>query len=87
MLVTPESPRATRRHEGKIQRALRTADKETPETPGIQPASLLGSTARTARRSGTARASRPVATVAAAGAPEPTVEIIRGDKRNQEVVR
>jgi len=25
--------------------------------------------------------------VAAVGAPEPTVEIIRGDKRNQEVVR
>ena len=91
LLVTPEESEkltlgAT---EGKIQLALRNPlDKETPDTPGIQPASLLGSTgARPARRSGTARASRPVATVAAAAAAEPTVEIIRGDKRNQEVVR
>ena len=91
LLVTPEESEkltlgAT---EGKIQLALRNPlDKETPDTPGIQPASLLGSAgARPARRSGTARASRPVATVAAAAAAEPTVEIIRGDKRNQEVVR
>ena len=37
--------------EGKIQLALRNPlDKETPDTPGIQPASLLGSTvARPAR--------------------------------------
>lgn len=90
LLVTPEESEkltlgAT---EGKIQLALRNPlDKDTPETPGIQPASLLGSaSARPVRKSG-ARASRPVATVAAAGAPEPTVEIIRGDKRNQEVVR
>jgi len=90
LLVTPEEAEkltlgAT---EGKIQLALRNPlDKDTPETPGIQPASLLGSAgARPVRKSG-ARASRPVATVAAAAAPEPTVEIIRGDKRNQEVVR
>ncbi len=90
LLVTPEESEkltlgAT---EGKIQLALRNPlDKDTPETPGIQPASLLGSAgARPVRKSG-ARASRPVATVAAAAAPEPTVEIIRGDKRNQEVVR
>lgn len=91
LLVTPEESEkltlgAT---EGKIQLALRNPlDKDTPETPGIQPASLLGSAgARPVRKTGTARASRPVATVAAASAPEPTVEIIRGDKRNQEVVR
>ena len=91
LLVTPEESEkltlgAT---EGKIQLALRNPlDKDTPETPGIQPASLLGRAgARPVRRSGTARASRPVATVAAAAAPESTVEIIRGDKRNQEVVR
>jgi pilus assembly protein CpaB len=91
LLVTPEESEkltlgAT---EGKIQLALRNPlDKETPETPGIQPASLLGNTGtRPARRSGAGRTSRPVATVAAAAAPEPTVEIIRGDKRNQEVVR
>ena len=90
LLVTPEESEkltlgAT---EGKIQLALRNPlDKDTPETPGIQPASLLGSaSAKPVRKSG-ARASRPVATVAAVGAPEPTVEIIRGDKRNQEVVR
>ena len=74
----------------KIQLALRNPlDKETPETPGIKPAALLSNAAaRPARRSGSARASRPSATVAAAQpAPEPTVEIIRGDKRAQEVVR
>ena len=91
LLVTPEESEkltlgAT---EGKIQLALRNPlDKEQPETPGIQPASLLGRVAaRPARAGGNARASRPVATVAAAASPEPTVEIIRGDKRNQEVVR
>lgn len=91
LLVTPEESEkltlgAT---EGKIQLALRNPlDKDTPETPGIQPASLLGTrAARPAQKAGTARASRPVATVAAAAAPEPTVEIIRGDKRAQEVVR
>jgi pilus assembly protein CpaB len=92
LLVTPEESEkltlgAT---EGKIQLALRNPlDKETPETPGVKPAALLGSAAaRPARKSGSARASRPAATVAAAAvAPEPTVEIIRGDKRNQEVVR
>lgn len=89
LLVTPEESEkltlgAT---EGKIQLALRNPlDKDTPDTPGIQPASLLGTrAARPVRRTGT-RASRPVATVAAA-APEPTVEIIRGDKRAHEVVR
>lgn len=90
LLVTPEESEkltlgAT---EGKIQLALRNPlDKDTPETPGIQPASLLGTrAARPAHKAGT-RASRPVATVAAAAAPEPTVEIIRGDKRAHEVVR
>jgi Flp pilus assembly protein CpaB len=90
--VTPEeSERLTLgATEGKIQLALRNPlDKETPETPGIQPASLLGATKAAARRpaGSSARASRPVATVASAAQPEPTVEIIRGDKRAQEVVR
>jgi pilus assembly protein CpaB len=91
LLVTPEESEkltlgAT---EGKIQLALRNPlDKEMPETPGIQPASLLGG-ARAARKpaGNSARASRPVASVAAVAQPEPTVEIIRGDKRAQEVVR
>ncbi len=91
LLVTPEESEkltlgAT---EGKIQLALRNPlDKDMPETPGIQPASLLGG-ARAAKRpaGNSARASRPVASVAAVAQPEPTVEIIRGDKRAQEVVR
>jgi pilus assembly protein CpaB len=91
LLVTPEESEkltlgAT---EGKIQLALRNPlDKDTPETPGVQPALLLGTAKAQARKPGPGRTTRPVATVAAtAAAPEPTVEIIRGDKRNQEVVR
>jgi pilus assembly protein CpaB len=91
LLVTPEESEkltlgAT---EGKIQLALRNPlDKEQPETPGIQPASLLGrAAARPARAGGSARATRTVATVAAAASPEPSVEFIRCDKRIQEVVR
>lgn len=90
LLVTPEeSERLTLgATEGKIQLALRNPlDKSTPQTPGIKPAALLGTAVAkpVARASG--RSTRPVATVAAAPAPEPTVEMIRGDKRNQEVVR
>ena len=70
--------------EGKIQLALRNPlDPAAPATPGIRPAALLGYAAP-----------RPVARVAAAAPrpieiapPSPTVEIIRGDKRTQEVVR
>jgi pilus assembly protein CpaB len=67
--------------EGKIQLALRNPlDKTAPPTPGIQPAVLLGYQ----------RAARAVAPRAAAAAPAPappTVEIIRGDKRVQEILR
>jgi len=72
--------------EGKIQLALRNPlDRETPSTPGIKPAALLGAPATTpkpiARVASTAKAP-------AAAAPDyPTVEIIRGDKRAREVVR
>ena len=70
--------------EGKIQLALRNPlDPAAPATPGIRPAALLGY-----------MSPRPVARVAAAAPrpieiapPSPTVEIIRGDKRTQEVVR
>ena len=80
--------------EGKIQLALRNPmDTTAPPTPGIRPAALLG-----AMRTPTAPAARPAAParkpVAAPEAPPvaaaplpPTVEIIRGDKRAQEVVR
>src|SRR5688572_2438778 len=79
--------------EGKIQLALRNPlDKTVPPTPGIRPAILLGRSAAAPRAavSRTARV-RPAspAPVVAAPAPEPlpTIEIIRGDKRAQEVVR
>ncbi|HET6318922.1 MAG TPA: Flp pilus assembly protein CpaB [Chloroflexota bacterium] len=91
LLVSPdEAERLTLgATQGKIQLALRNPlDKTEPETPGIRPAVLLGvASAAQARRSGNASHSRPVATVAAAPTPEPTVEMIRGDKRADEVVR
>jgi pilus assembly protein CpaB len=73
-------------NEGKVQLALRNPlDKESPVTKGIRPAVLVGMAPTT---------SRPVTRVATAArqapAPlpaEPTVEIIRGDKRAHEVVR
>lgn len=67
--------------EGKIQLALRNPlDKTAPATPGVQSAVLLGYTP--------ARAPRPAAPRAAVAPPAPpTVEMIRGDKRVQEVVR
>ena len=70
--------------EGKIQLALRNPlDKETPVTPGIRPAGLLGAPATTPK-SIVRVAARPV-TLTPAG--YPTVEIIRGDKRALEAVR
>lgn len=62
--------------EGKIQLALRNPlDKTAPVTTGIRPAVLLGYAAPR-------RAAR-----AAAPPPPPTVEMIRGDKRVQEVIQ
>jgi len=77
--------------EGKIQLALRNPlDTTAPPTPGIRSAALLAS-ARPVRLV------RPVRPAAAPRVeppappppppPPPTVEIIRGDKRVQEVVR
>jgi pilus assembly protein CpaB len=89
LLVDPEqAERLTlAASEGKIQLALRNPlDRETPSTPGVRPAALLGAVPVVRARS---RASQPTAKVAAAPAPvEPiTVEIIRGDKRAREIVR
>jgi len=72
--------------EGQIQLALRNPlDKETPTTPGIRPAGLIGAApiARAVRPRTAAPAPRP------APVPDvlPAVEFIRGDKRAQEVVR
>lgn len=66
--------------EGKIQLALRNPlDKSQPPTPGVRPAVLLGYAPP-----------RRVAVVNAAPPPPPppppTVEMIRGDKRAQEVI-
>ena len=89
LLVTPaESERLTLAStEGKIQLALRNPlDKESPETPGIKPAALMGTMA--AARPMTAFRPRPVAPASVPmPEPAPMVEIIRGDKRAQEVVR
>jgi pilus assembly protein CpaB len=79
--------------EGKIQLALRNPlDKGSPITPGVRPASLLGSAPLASKPMSPMRAhvARPAAIVADAtpsAAPVMTVEIIRGDKRSEEVVR
>ena len=76
--------------EGKIQLALRNPlDKSAPVTPGIKPAALMGSAISSPAPRPRTSAPRPVQTATAAVAPPalPTVEIIRGDKRAQEVVR
>ena len=97
LLVTPEeAERLTLAStEGKIQLALRNPlDQSAPATPGVKPASLLGTTAKTtAVRVAMSRKPTPtvpaVPVVAVAPPPDavPTVEIIRGDKRVHEVVR
>jgi pilus assembly protein CpaB len=79
--------------EGKIQLALRNPlDATAPPTPGVRPAMLLGSggprlVARAAPKP--ASASQPAQPPQPPPPPPPpvTVEIIRGDKRAQEVVR
>jgi pilus assembly protein CpaB len=81
--------------EGKIQLALRNpTDTTAPPTPGIRPAALLGAVRGPAPMPAPrAAAPRKVAAAAVtappapAAQPSPTVEIIRGDKRAQEVVR
>ena len=95
LLVTPEeAERLTLAStEGKIQLALRNPlDQSAPETPGVKPAALLGTAPKTtavrvamSRRPAPSVPSTPV--VAAAPDALPTVEMIRGDKRVQEVVR
>ena len=86
MLVNPEeAERLTLAStEGKIQLALRNPmDQTAPQTNGIRPAALMGSAAAAPIRR---VASNNTARVEIKPAPAPTVEIIRGDKRAQEVV-
>jgi pilus assembly protein CpaB len=75
--------------EGKIQLALRNPlDKTAPTTNGIRPAPLMSGGAVRRVASANPAPRQPQAVVAPpAPAPAPTVEIIRGDKRAQEVVR
>ena len=73
--------------EGKIQLALRNPlDKTAPATPGIKPAPLVGSGAAPVRVASTRVVRQGAPMTAPAPAALPTVEIIRGDKRSQEVV-
>ncbi len=92
LLVNPvEAERLTLAStEGKIQLALRNPlDKSAPATPGIRPAALIGSApiARPAATRGRLAQAQTQTVARVAPAPLPTVEIIRGDKRVQEVVR
>ena len=93
LLVNPEQSErlALASTEGKIQLALRNPlDKSRPQTPGVKPPALLGYMAATRPApSATRVAARAAAAPKPTPAPEPaaTVEIIRGDKRAQEVVR
>lgn len=69
--------------EGKIQLALRNPlDKTAPRTPGIRPAALL----RAAPLARPAAARRVVTAPPPPPPPPLTVEVIRGDKRVQEVI-
>ena len=87
LLVTPEQSEllSLASTEGKIQLALRNPlDDSQPQTPGVRPDQLLA---------GMAPRPRPVRNVAPAPAPPPppppapTVEVIRGDTREQIIVR
>src|SRR5262245_24805298 len=89
LLVNPdEAERLTLAStEGKIQLALRNPlDKTAPQTFGIRPAALMGTGAPVRRVASNTVSRQPQAVAPQAPAPAPTVEIIRGDKRAQEVV-
>ncbi len=87
LLVTPEESErlALASTEGRIQLALRNPlDAGTPSTPGIRPAALLGSTAPKAAP--VRRGKMPSAAPAPVKPVLPTIEVIRGDKRETSVV-
>jgi pilus assembly protein CpaB len=93
LLVYPEQAErlALASTEGKIQLALRNPlDQGAPVTPGIKTSGLMGTVAAPVRQSAGAsrpRAAQPVTQSVPAPAALPTVEMIRGDKRAQEVIR
>jgi len=95
LVVAPEQAErlALASTEGKIQLALRNPlDQGSPDTPGVKKAALVGTVARmtaaprvaSPRRSAKAE---PVTMLMPSPEPMPTVEMIRGDKRAQEVVK
>ena len=89
LVVTPdEAERLTLAStEGKIQLALRNPlDLESPETAGVRPGMLMGN-AQQRPAPAARRAAAPARTSAPVYAdPAPTVEIIRGDKRQHVTV-
>jgi pilus assembly protein CpaB len=98
LLVNPEQSErlALASTEGKIQLALRNPmDQTAPETPGVKTAALVGNARPNTPAKLQASSSRPRQTRVAQPTthtmpvPEamPTVEMIRGDKRVQEVIK
>jgi pilus assembly protein CpaB len=93
LLVNPEHAErlALASTEGKIQLALRNPlDQGAPETPGIRTAGLMGgkpAAAPTGARVARGRKPELKAQVEAPVAPQPVVEMIRGDKRSVEVIK
>jgi pilus assembly protein CpaB len=92
LLVTPEQAErlALASTEGKIQLALRNPlDQGAPATSGIKTAALVGAArpAAPVRQVAAARPGQPVTQTVPTGPALPTVEVIRGDKRAQEVIR
>jgi pilus assembly protein CpaB len=98
LLVNPEQSErlALASTEGKIQLALRNPmDQTAPETPGVKTAALVGVARATANAPKVVASSRPRAARTVAPVtqsvpvpePIPTVEVIRGDKRAQEVIK
>ena len=98
LLVKPDQAErvALASTEGKIQLALRNPlDQGAPETPGVKTAGLMGTVttpvqqrASNAPRAPRAKVTGPVTmTPAQPVAPPPSVEMIRGDKRANEIIR
>ena len=96
LVVAPEQAErlALASTEGKIQLALRNPlDQGNPVTPGVKKASLVGTVARltapqvSAPKRSAKAAAAPVTMLPPEPEPMPTVEVIRGDQRAQEVVK
>jgi pilus assembly protein CpaB len=90
LLVNPQQAEylALASTEGKIQLALRNPlDLGTPETPGVRTAALLGDPRPSSRPAPSGPPKQAAPPAPAPPPPPPTVEVIRGDKRANEVVK